>query len=172
MSDQAREENFLTSSQLVTLACLIHSGAVEPEQYISWSEKTIIETERPPYWILQLAVEHNPRAATLLLLDEAKYVMDGRWHILEVGHLEIAFVFVRYQHGICSWEAFLRGAINIAKRRPSQWSAHDFERFLDAYLSSGTNSSLAYHQAQHMEGVLDEEIAELASLDPIFPLEV
>lgn len=171
MSNSNCEPNLLTDAQLLTLACLINAGAIGPGQYIGWSEQRIIERDSPPFWVLQLSAEWEPRQAADLLLQEAHYVMDGRWHILEWGGAEIAMLFLRHRQNLISWDAFLNGAINIASRKPSPWIAHDFQRLLDAYLENDKYPSMAFNQAELIEQILDQELSELNTLATSFSLD-
>jgi hypothetical protein len=170
MSIPNSQQNPMTNAQLLTLACLISSGGISSDEYLTWAEKKIIEADRPPYWILQLVSESDPQKAVEIILQEARYVMVGRWHILEWGGLNMALLFLRHRRNLISWKEFLSGAIRIASVKPSPWSANDFQRFYDAYLDNDENPSISYNQAERVGEVLAEELLELSSLAESFPL--
>jgi hypothetical protein len=161
----------MTPHQLVTLASLIDSEAIESHCYIGWCDELIRAQDVPPTWVLELSAERTPRKAAEVLLAQANYVMTERWHILETGHLATAYAFLEYRSGCTSWEEFLRTAIRLSRVKYSVWPSTDFERFLEAYVGSERAPSVAFAQAKHLEHVLDEELDELSSLHTAFPLE-
>lgn len=160
----------MKAEQLLTLASLIRSACVGPDQYPAWCDDEIRHLDEPPFWLLALAIEQDKIAAAGILLDAAEYVMTGRWHILETSHLQVAFMLLYYRNGATTWEAFLNGAINTSRGKPSAWPVDDLERFLNAYIASNRNVSVELHQAAHLEGVFAEEVEEIISLASVFPL--
>jgi hypothetical protein len=160
----------MNAEQLLTLACLVRSDSISPDQYIQWCDAEIRRLDSPPSWILALTVEQDKIAAADLLLDEANYVMTGRWHILETSHLQVAFMLLLHRSGATSWEGFLNGAINASRNKPSAWPVGDLERLLNAYIANDRSESVELHQAAHLAEVFAEEVGEIMSLDSVFPL--
>ncbi len=170
MSDPGSDPAILTHAQLITLACLIHSGDIPVGQYIGWAEKTLLEQANQPYWVVQLVGEFDTRKAAAILLQEAGYGMDGRWHVLDWGGLQIALLFLRYRTNSTAWSDFLTGAIRIATSKASPLPVSDYQRLLDAFGEYDESPAISHNQAAHIEQILQEEILELKTLASSFPL--
>lgn len=170
MTNPNSEQVPLTNAQLLTLACLINFGELSSSEYLAWAQKEVAEVKSPPDWILQLVSERDSKKVVEIILQEASYIKDGRWHILEWGGLEMAIQFLRCRRNLISWKDFLMGAIHIASFKPSPWSANEFQRLYDAYLDNEESPSILYNQAELVGEVLEEEILEISSLAMNFPL--
>ena len=151
----------MSNENLVTFAAIISSGLIKPEEYIACCDDIIANEEHPSTLIIDLPLSKSEDSAAHRLLLEAYGNFKASYPSLRSGFFEVCAKFIKYKSRECSWENFLRSAIYIAGHDSCQWGVSDFERFLEAYLASGSSSFLAYNQSEHVAGVLKEEMEEI-----------
>jgi hypothetical protein len=149
------------NKELVTLASLISAGLIKSDDYIPCCDEIILREDSPSELIMDLSLLKDEDAAVNRILSEAYSNFEENYPLPETGYFEVCAKFLMYQSGNITWEEYLRSAIDIAEHGSCQWGANEFNRFLEAYLDSGSSEVLAQNQSEYLAEVLKEEIDEI-----------
>jgi hypothetical protein len=151
----------MSNKDLVIFSSIISAGLITPEEYIACCDEIILKSNEPPALVMDLSLMKDKDAAVNRLLTEAYDNFEEKYPFPETGFFEICAEFFKFQSRQIGWGDFLHTAVCIAEHGRCQWSASEFNKFLEAYLDNGESEVLENRQSQHMLGVLQEEIEEI-----------
>ncbi|MBH0059480.1 hypothetical protein I6F65_21345 [Pseudoalteromonas sp. SWXJZ94C] len=151
----------MSNKEIVIFASIVSAGLITPEEYISCCDDLILKEDEPCELIMDLALLKDKDAAVKRLLSEAYDNFEEMYPFPETGFFEVCVEFIKFQSGNVGWSDFLRSAILIAEQGRCQWSADDFNRFLESYLANDESEILTKNQSEHLAGVLKEEIEKI-----------
>ncbi|QSF44998.1 hypothetical protein [Paenibacillus tianjinensis] len=146
------------------LAIMLESGLIWYEHYFMFCDEIIERLDKPPYWIIDLAVTSYNKDAERIVNN---YAFSEPFEAFEdsLFDLHIGCLFLRYERREISWSAFLKASGDFADGYQTVKNGCGFfYDMLNMYAHSEYSADLEFRQAEIIQEDFKDEISEARGL--------
>ncbi len=142
------------------MAIMLESGLIWYKHYFMFCDDIIEKLDKPPYWIIDLAVTSYNKDAERIVNT---YAFSEPFEAFEdsLFDLHIGCLFLRYERREMSWSAFLKASGHFADGyQAMKQDCGFFYDMLNLYEDNEYSADLEFRQAEILRKDFKEEIEE------------